>query len=139
MNKAKLSSFAIAGAIGLASLSPITTVAAETKTQSTMQTEIKTDCKDCKDKKAEFNKKMKAARERWNSLSQTQKDEVYSLLENKMKENNKVLDKLVELKVLEQSDVDNLKANQATKFQKIKENGEFPMLRGKGMDRNHTR
>ncbi|WP_312368664.1 hypothetical protein [Lachnoclostridium sp.] len=139
MNKAKLSSFAIAGAIGLASLSPITTVAAETKMESTTQTEIKTDCKDCKDKKAEYDKKMKAAREKWNSLSQTQKDEVYALLENNMKENNKVLDKLVELKVLEQSDVDIIKANQATKYQKMKERGEFPLLRGKGMDKNHTR
>lgn len=139
MNKAKLSSFAIAGAIGLASLSPITTVAAETKTESTTQAEIKTDCKDCKDKKAEFDKKMKAAREKWSSLSQMQKDEVYSLLENNMRENNKVLDKLVELKVLEQTDVDVLKANQATKYQKMKESGEFPLLRGKGMDKNHTR
>ncbi|WP_312106223.1 hypothetical protein [Lachnoclostridium sp.] len=139
MNKAKLSSFAIAGAIGLASLSPITTVAADTKMESTTQTELKTDCKDCKDKKAEYNKKMKAAREKWSSLSQTQKDEVYTLLENNMKENNKVLDKLVELKVLEQSDVDIIKANQATKYQKMKESGEFPLLRGKGMDKNHTR
>jgi catalase len=139
MNKSKLSSFAIAGAIGLASLSPITTVAAETKKESTRQTEIKTDYKDCKDKKAEFDKKMKAAREKWSSLSQTQKDEVYSLLENKMKENNKVLDKLVELKVLEQSDVGDLKANQATRYQKMKESGEFPLLRGKGMNKNHTR
>lgn len=139
MNKAKLSSFAIAGAIGLASLSPITTVAAETKAESTTQAEIKTDCKDCKDKKAEFDKKMKAAREKWSSLSQTQKDEVYSLLENNMEENNKVLDKLVELKVLEQSDAEKIKANQATRYQKIKESGEFPLLRGKGMDKNHTR
>lgn len=139
MNKAKLSSFAIAGAIGLASLSPITTVAAETKMESTTQTEIKTDCKDCKDKKAEFDKKMKAAREKWNSLSQKQKDEVYALLENNMNQNNKVLDKLVELKVLEQTDVENIKANQATRYQKMKESGEFPLLRGKGMDKNHTR
>jgi len=73
--------------------------------ESTTQTEIKTDCRDCKEKKAEFDKKMKVSREKWSSLSQTQKDEVYSLLENNMRENNKVLDKLVELKVLEQSDV----------------------------------
>ena len=139
MNKSKLSSFAIAGAIGLASLSPITTEAAETKTESTTQTEIKTDCKECKDKKVEFDKKMKAAREKWNALSQTQKDEVYTLLENKIKESNKVLDKLVELKVLDQSDAENLKANQAARYQKMKESGEFPLLRGKGMDQNHTR
>ncbi len=137
MNKAKFSSFAIAGVIGLVSLSPITTVAAETKTESTTQAEIKTDCNDCKDKKAEFDKKLKEASEKWSSLSQNQKNEVYTLLENKMKENNKVLDKLVELKVLEQSDAENLKANQASIYQKMKESGKFPLLRGKGMDKNH--
>lgn len=96
MNKAKLSSFAIAGVIGLASLNPITTLAAKTKTESTTQTEINTDGSETKDKKAEFDKKMKAARERWNSLSQTQKDEVYTLLENEINEHNKLLDRLVE-------------------------------------------
>ncbi|WP_029502278.1 hypothetical protein [Lachnoclostridium phytofermentans] len=139
MNKAKLSSFAIAGVIGLASFNPITTLAAETKTESTTQTEINTDGSETKDKKAEFDKKMKAARERWNSLSQTQKDEVYTLLENEINEHNKLLDRLVELKLLDRSDVDNYKANHATKYQKIKESGEYPLFKGKGMDKNHKR
>ena len=139
MNKAKLSSFAIAGVIGLASLSPITTVAAETKTESTTQTENKTDGNDSKENKAKFDKKMKAAREQWNSLSQKQKDEVYILLENEIKEHNKILDKLVELNLLEQSDADNYKENQATRYQKIKESGEYPLLRGKGMEKIHKR
>lgn len=139
MNKAKLSSFAIAGVIGLASLSPITTIAAEAKTESTTQAEIKTDGNDGKEKKAEFDKKMKAAREKWNSLSQTQKSEVYTLLENEIKEHNKLLDRLVELKLLDQSDADNYKANHAARYQKIKESGEYPLFKGKGMDKNHKR
>lgn len=136
MNKAKLSSFAIAGVIGLASLSPITTLAADTKTEATTQTEMKADCKD---KKAEFEKKLKVASEKWSSLNQTQKNEVYTLLENKVKESNKVLDKLVELKVLDQSDAENMKTRNTEKYQKMKESGEFPLLRGKGSDKNQTR
>lgn len=129
MTKAKLCSFAIAGAIGLASLSPVTTIAAETTAESTTQTENKTDHKV---KKAEFEKKMKAAREKWNALTQEQKNEIYAMLENEMNEENRILDKLVELGVFEQSDIGSLKEFRLDRYNRMKESGEFPFARGRG-------
>lgn len=129
MTKAKLCSFAMISAIGIASLGSITTVAAQTNTDSVTLTENK---KDHKDKKAVFEKKMKAAEEKWNTLTQGQKDEVYTLLMTELDNESKVLDKLAELGVLEKSDVDILKAFKIEMYNRLKESGEFPFSRNKG-------
>ncbi|MDF2802400.1 MAG: hypothetical protein K0S61_2303 [Anaerocolumna sp.] len=129
MTKAKLCGFAIISAIGIAGLGSITTVTAETKTESVTLTENK---KDHNSKKAEFEKKMKAAEEKWNTLTQAQKDEVYVLLMAEMDNESKVLEKLAELGVLEKSDVDIMKAFKLEMYNRLKESGEFPFSRGKG-------
>lgn len=129
MTKAKLCSLALAGVIGFASVTPITATATEAKTEATTQSENNYNHKS---KRAEFDKKMKAAREKWNTLSQGQKDEVYVLLENGMNEESKILDKLVELGIFAQADADILKAFKMEKYKELKESGEFPFFKGKG-------
>ncbi len=75
---------------------------------------------------------MKAAEEKWNTLTQAQKDEVYALLMTEMEDESKVLDKLAELGVLETSDVDILKAFKIEMYNRLKESGGFPFSRNKG-------
>lgn len=129
MTKAKLCSLALAGVIGIAGVTPMTATATETKTESTTQTENNYNHKS---KRAEFEKKMKEAKEKWNTLSQGQKDEVYALLENGMNEESKILDKLVELGIFAQADADILKAFKMEKYNALKESGEFPFFKGIG-------
>lgn len=126
LSKAKLCGFAMIGAIGLAGFGSITTVAAETKTDTVTLTESE------KDQKANFDKKMKAAEEKWNTLTAAQKDEVYALLMVELDSEMKVLDKLAELGVLETTDVEILKAFKLELYNKFKESGEFPFSKRKG-------
>jgi hypothetical protein len=128
MYKAKLCSFAIACMVGLVGISPMTTFAAETNTESATLSE--TD-KDQKDKKAAFEEKMIQASEKWDSLTMKQKEEVYSLLENEMKAEIKLMNKLVTLGVMQKEDVEVFKAHMLETFSKVKESGEFPLLRQK--------
>lgn len=129
MTKAKLCSLALAGVIGLASVTPMTVSATETKTGTTTQTEKNYNHNS---KRAEFEKKMKAAKDKWNTLSQEQKNEVYALLENGMNEESKILDKLVELGIFAQADADILIAFKLERLKQLKESGEFPFFNGKG-------
>lgn len=129
MMKAKLCSFAIAGAIGLLAISPVMPMASQTQTESTTLTEKKNDQKM---KKADLEKKMKAAEEKWNTLTDEQKKEVYALLEAEIASENSVLEKLVELGVLDQADMEAVRSFQLEKFNKMRENGSFPFSKCKG-------
>jgi ribosomal protein S20 len=129
MYKAKLCSFAIACIIGCTSLSPIYAYASETKTESVTLSEKD---KDQKDKKAAFEEAMKKATEKWNALNDKQKAEVYTLIENDMKSEIKLMDKLVEFGIINKNDGSAFKARLMEKFKKIKESGEFPLTRQKG-------
>ena len=128
MYKAKLCGFAIACMVGLFGLSPITTLAAETNTESVTKSEVN---KDHKDKKAAFEEKMKKASEKWKALTAKQKEEVYALIESEIKIENNLMDKLVEFGVMEKEDAVTFKAHILDRFNKIKKNGEFPLLRQK--------
>ncbi len=125
MNKGKLCSFAIAGMIGFLSISPVTTFAAETNTESVTQSESSIIQQD---KKA-FKEKLKKAAEKWDTLTAKQKEEVYSLLENKMEAENKLMDKLAELEVFDKEDTETVKTRMQENFKKLKESGEFPFLK----------
>ncbi len=81
---------------------------------------------DEKDLKHQLKEKMKQANEQWNKLSKQQKEEVYVLLENQLKSENTLTDKLVELSVISSEDAKFIKDRRTTEFNKIKENGEFP-------------
>lgn len=127
MLKAKLCSFVIACAVVLTGSSPVTTIAAETGTESITLSE-----KDWKEKKAEFEEDLKEACEKWNSLTDKQKKEIYNLVEKEIQAKIKLNDKLVKLGVMEKEDADDFKSHVMDKFNKCKQDGEFPLLRRKG-------
>jgi hypothetical protein len=127
MYKAKLCSFAIACMVGLVSISPSTAIATETTTGSVIMSEEKRP----NDDRAAFEEKMKAAGEKWAALSEKQKKEVYSLLEAEMQSEFKLMDKLVNLGVMNQEDANAFKSHMQERLKKVKESGEFPLFRQK--------
>lgn len=129
MYKAKLFSFAIASMLGIASMSPISTFAAETNMESVTLSDTSNNHKELK---AAFEKKMQKANEKWNSLTDKQKNEIYALLESEMQVEINLLDKLVEFGVMEEADATMLKTYMMDKYTKLKESGEFPLYRQKG-------
>lgn len=128
MYKAKLCSFAIACMIGSVSINPIATFAAETNTESVTRSETNTNQND---KKAAFEKKIKEANDKWMTLTEKQKEEVYVLIQNEMQIQNTLLDKLVELGVMQKEDAVNMKALMLENFNKVKESGAFPLFQQK--------
>lgn len=127
MYKAKLCSFAVACSIGLVFLSPVSTYAAETNTESVTLSEKD---KDQKDKNTAYENALKAA-EKWNTLTVKQKAEVYALLEDDMKSEIKLINKLVELGLMNKDDADARKIHMMERLKKLKESGEFPLYRQK--------
>jgi hypothetical protein len=125
MYKAKLCGFAIACMVGFASISPISAFATETNTESVTLS----DKNDQDEKKAAFEKKLKLARKNWYSLTEQQRAEVYALVENELKDEIRILEKLVELKVMEKEDVAYLKARMMAHFNEMKDNGDFPLFK----------
>ena len=128
MLKSKLCGFAIASMIGCVSISPMTVLAAETNSESVTLSENN---KNQKDNKSAFEEIMKDANEKWNSLTNKQKAEVYSLLENEMKAEIKLMDKLVDLGVMKKEDVANFKTHMQERLDELKKTGEFPLSRPK--------
>lgn len=129
MNKAILSSFAIACMSGVIMLSPLNTFAAETNSESVTLSE---NSKGQNEKRAAFEEKMKKASDKWKTLTTKQKDEIYSLIENEMQTETKLMDKLVEFGILEKVDAETFKAYMLDKYNKMKESGEFPLYQKKG-------
>ncbi|WP_033168623.1 hypothetical protein [Clostridium sp. KNHs205] len=128
MNKIKLCGLALAGFIGLTGLGTITVNAADTNTESATLSEVKND-RDSKD--AAFDEKIQKAENAWQSLTKEQKEDIYALLEAEMDDEAKLLDKMVEYKVLDKSDSDRFKAFKTQKLKKLRENGEFPLMKRK--------
>lgn len=133
MNKGKLCSLAIAGMIGFLSISPVTTFAAELDTESVTQTENN---KVYQDKQSAFKEKMKKASEKWKTLSDNQKEEVYALLQQKTDVESKLADKLAELGIFEKEDAEKMKSHMLERFNKLKDSGEFPFQRHKDHKRS---
>lgn len=129
MNRAKLCGFAIISMLGLSSLSPIAAMAADTNSESETISEAN---KDQKEKRGAFDKKLKEAEDKWNSLSAKQKDEVYAIMKDEMDVENKLMDKLVELGVFSKEDAASLKAFMEERYNRVKKSGEFPFSRKKG-------
>lgn len=126
MYKAKLCGFAIACMVGLVGISPTTTFAAETNTESATLSEV-----NHKEKDAAFEEKVKKASEKWETLTEKQKEKVYSLLEDKVKSEMKLIGQLVEYGVIEEEDATNMKAHMMENFSKVKQSGKFPLQRNK--------
>ncbi|MDF2537211.1 MAG: hypothetical protein K0S76_232 [Herbinix sp.] len=134
MYQAKLCFFAIACMAGLVGFSPVVTLAAETDTESVTLSEKD---RDQKDNKSAYKKKMKEANQKWDTLSSKQKEEVYALIENKMKAEINIMDKLVDYGVMTKEDADAIKNHMTAKFKKIKDNGEFPLMRMKDREKRN--
>lgn len=129
MCKARLFGIVAAVAVIISGVTPVTAFAAETDT-GTMTLSEKD--KDHKGSRALFEEKVNKAIRNWNTLSADQKNEVYALLEEEKKAQDKVLDKLAELGVMEKKDTEGMKARRADYMKKLKESGDFPLLRQRG-------
>lgn len=126
MYKRKLCGLAIACTMGLIGASPSTVFAADITTESAILAEANTNQKD---NKASLDETMKKAEEKWNTLTKKQKEEVYSLMEDQMKAEIKLMNQLAKLGVLPQTDADNFKTHMTERFDKMKKNGEFPFAK----------
>lgn len=128
MDKGKLcGSLAIVCTICFLSISPVTTFAAELNTESVTQAGSKIE----EDTQSAVKEKMKKASEKWKSLTNQQKEEVYSLLKEEIDTETKIMDKLAELGILEKEDTESMKSHILDQFNKLKESGEFPFQRQK--------
>lgn len=129
MLKAKFCGFAIACIMGCAAINPVYAYAADTKTESvTLSPKGKTQ----KDKKAAFDEAMNKASEKWTALNEKQKAEVYALIEDEIKAEIRLMDKLLEFGIISKEDATTFKARMMERFKKVKESGEFPLARPKG-------
>lgn len=126
MLKSKLFGFAAACLIGCAAFSPVSVLASETNSESVTLSERG---KDQKDKKSDFDDALQKANDKWNSLTEKQKAEVYALLETEMKDEIRLMDKLVELGVLEKADASAIKKRMQEKLDELKKSGGFPLSR----------
>lgn len=129
MYQAKLFGIAVACMIGFSSISPAIAYAADANAQSTTLSE-----KDQGQKggRAAFEDAMNKALEKWKTLTDKQKAEVYELVGDEMKAEMKLMDKLVELGVMEKNDVAMLKNHMQQRFDQLKASGEFPFVKQKG-------
>lgn len=133
MLKTRLFGIAIATAVAFTGISPVTALAAAADTKTI---ELSEKDKDQRGNRALFEEKMNNAIKKWNTLTTEQKNDVYALLENEIKAENRILDKLVDLEVLTKEDAATLKAERMVRFAKLKESGEFPFMKPKGNKRD---
>lgn len=126
MYRKELCTFTAALCLGLAFASPVTTFATETNAQTDVL------LKDGNHKnKGNFEEKMRKAKEKWDSLSDKQKEEIYALLENEIQVETKMFNKLVELGVMEKEDAEKSIGYLNECLSKIRKNGTFPFCRSK--------
>ena len=133
MFKTRLFGLSVAIAVAILGISPVTASAAAAETQTVILSEKD---KDHKGNRALIEEKMNNAIKKWNTLTTEQKKDVYALLENEMKAQNKLLDKLVDLGVITKEDAVMLKLERMDRFNKLKQSGEFPLMKPKGMKRD---
>jgi DNA polymerase II large subunit len=133
MLKTRLFGFAIATAVAITGISPVTALAAATETETIEMSEKD---KDHKGNRALIEEKMNNAIKKWNTLTTEQKYDVYALLENEIKAQNRIIDQLVKLEVIEKEDAAMLKAERMVRFSKLKESGDFPLMKPKGIKRD---
>ncbi len=132
MFKTRLFGFAIVCAMAIAGVSPATAFAAATDTDTQTVTQSDKDQEHKGGKRALFEERVNKAIQKWDTLTADQKNEVYALLEEEMKAQNKVMDKLVQLGVMDKAEAAKLQSKRAEHFEKLKKSGEFPLMRHKG-------
>jgi hypothetical protein len=129
MSKTRLFGMVIALAVAITGMSPVSAFAATADTETV---ELSEKDKDHKGNRALYEEKMNNAIKKWNTLTTEQKKDVYALLENEIKAQNRILDKLVDLEVMIKEDAERLKAERMVRFSKLKESGDFPFMKLKG-------
>lgn len=129
MYQAKLFGVAVVCMLGISGISPVAALAAETNAESTTLSEKE---QGHKGGRSAFEDAMNKALEKWKTLTDKQKAEVYALVEDEMKAEMKLMDKLVELGVMEKNDVAALKNRMQERLNQLKESGEFPFVKQKG-------
>lgn len=129
MLKARLFGVAFACAIAIIGASPVTAFAAETDTQTVTLSEKD---KDHKGNRALFEEKVNKAIQKWDTLTTAQKDEVYALLEDELKIQSKVLNKLAALGVIDKKDAAMIISERTERMNKMRQSGEFPLIKQKG-------
>ena len=105
--------FALASILGAIAFHPTNSLTAETTNIQVVQSNQKE-----KDKRYEHQEKIKQAKEQWNKLTNTQKEEVYVLLEDEFQAQNSLTDKLVELSVISNEDGTLIKNKRMEEFKK---------------------
>lgn len=126
MYKAKLLCFAVICMLGLGSINPGSVLAADTQKKAGSGQEISNNRKD---NRTSFDEIMKNANAKWNSLSNEQKNEIYDLVEKELRVEMQLLDKMVELGVMEKNDVALIKNNMQMRLDNLRTSGQFPFVR----------
>ena len=129
MLKTRLFGFAVACAVAILGVNPVTAFGAETDTQTVTMSEKDTGRKE---NQALMEEKINQSIQKWNTLTTAQKNEVYALLEEEQRAQDKLMDKLAALGVLDKNDVTRNKAERAEFLNRLHLSGEFPLLKHKG-------
>lgn len=118
--KAKLCLVALTLAFGLAIVQPSAVLATNTETTE----DNKPNCD--REKNPEY---YKAIMDKWNKLTDAQKQEIYKIMESRNQADAQLLDKMAELGVMDADAVKEMKAGIDKMYKEIKDKGEFPMMR----------
>ena len=132
MLKTRLFGFAIACSMAIVGISPTAAFAAATDTDTQTVTQSEKDNNHKGGNRALYEERVNNAIQKWDTLTANQKNEVYALLEEDMKVQNKVMDKLVQLGVMDKTDSAKIQSGRTERFEKLKKSGEFPLMRHKG-------
>lgn len=114
---------AITLVLGTILSTPVTTYASEVTTNQEKG-------KPSDEEMKKMKEKMEAAAKKWDALTDAQKKEVYTLMDSQQKIMNQLLDKYVELGIMDKTEVAEMKKNMSEGFEKMKESGQFPMQHG---------
>ena len=90
------------------------------------------------EKKSEFEAKKKTGLEKWNSLTEEQKNELYAITDEISSDKQKLIDKGAELGIIDKADADKLKEALKTRGENMKKDGKLPNFGQKGKG-PHTR
>lgn len=126
MQKTKILGLALAGILWVTGMTPITAYGKVESTESVTVSE-KNQGRDKRNNG--FKERMKEAVKAWDSLDDSQRAQIYALLDEEMKLEQQLMDKLVELKVIQSEDGELIKAYMLDKYNKVKEEGKFPLFK----------
>ena len=121
----------IATAIGSIAFAPTKVLANDNTGVSVIVSEVNNK----KDTQASFDEKIKKANDAWKALTDKQRNEIYTMLEEEVNIELNVLNKLVEYGILEKLDADILSKHLLERFETIKKSEDFPLFRKSGNNR----